>query len=306
MTAHDPDQLRDQITALLGPGYPGPGFTSVTVRGRLGFRDWLLEDLLFTNSEGEGIPARFLRPADGHPPVPALIYAHAHGNRYEMGRDELTEGRPALVGPYAPDLQQLGIAALCLEMPCFGARQHPAEGARAKAHFWRGQTLFGQMLAEQRAGVDYLAAHPVIAQDRIGALGFSMGSTLAWWLAALDPRIRAASALCSFADLGTLVDSGAHDGHGIYMNVPGLLSVARSGQIAGLAAPRALQFAVGLQDWSTPPEAFAQARRDVENAFDKLGAPGRLSFHVAQDFGHQETPAMRAAVLDFLRVALRD
>ena len=65
-----------------------------------------------------------------------------------------------------------------------------------------------------------------------------MGATLAFWLAALDPRMKAVAHLCCFADLETLVASGAHDLHGLYMTVPGLLAVARTGEIAGLIAPR--------------------------------------------------------------------
>ncbi|MFZ5964836.1 alpha/beta hydrolase [Thalassococcus sp. BH17M4-6] len=297
--------MRDALRHLLGNSLPGPGFAEARTETRTDLDGWPLDRLIFRSADGaEDIPTLFLRPPDGHAKVPAVLYAHAHGNRYDRGCDELTAGRPSLQGPYAPDLRRLGIAALCLEMPCFGARQHPGEAARAKALLWQGRTLFGQMLDELQAGVGYLENQPFIDADRIGALGFSMGSTLAWWLAALDPRIRAASALCSFADLGHLVSSGAHDGHGIYMTVPGLLPVARSGQIAGLAAPRALQICVGLQDWSTPKDAFECARADVEEAYRAAGAEAHLTFHVSPDTGHAETPQMRADVLTFLHRTL--
>ncbi len=289
---------RFEISSLLGSGFPANGFQTVTLQGTSDCHGWVLEDLLFTDRSGDIIPAFFLRPPDGHAPVPALVYCQAHGNRYSMGRDELLEGRPALEGAYCSDLVASGISALCIEMPCFGTRQNPGELSRAKALLWRGETLFGQMIAEQTAGVDFLASHPMVQAHKIGALGFSMGSTLAWWLAALDDRIHATAALCSFADLGTLVESGAHDGHGIYMNVPGLLRVARSGEIAGLAAPRALMICVGLQDWSTPEPAFAVGRRDLEAAYKGADT---LEFHVEPDGAHKETPGMRRAVLDFLK-----
>ncbi|MGI3183897.1 dienelactone hydrolase family protein [Nioella aestuarii] len=289
--------LRDRLTKALGAGFPGASFRLTTSQGTRDCHGWILEDLLFETAAGESIPAFFLRPPDGHAPVPALVYCHAHGNRYTMGREELVEGRPSLQGAYAGDLVDLGVAALCLDMPCFGGRQLPSESERAKAALWRGETLFGQMLAEQMAGLSFLADHPSVQGDRLGALGFSMGSTLAWWLAAMDDRVRAASALCSFADLETLVDLGAHDGHGIYMSVPGLLPIARSGQIAGLSAPRALQICVGLRDWSTPEKAFSRGRSDLEAAYD--GQPG-LAFHVEPETAHAETQYMRAAVLQFL------
>lgn len=288
---------RARLSRLLGPGFPGTGFADATRLATADCHGWVLEDLRFASAVDEAIPAYFLRPPEGAAPVPAVVYCHAHGNRYHMGRDELLAGRPALQGAYAADLVAAGIAALCIEMPCFGARAAPDESTRAKAALWRGETLFGQMLAEQRAGVDFLADHPSVRADRIGAVGFSMGSTLAFWLAALEPRIRAASALGSLADLETLVDLGAHDGHGIYMTVPGLLPVARTGQIAGLVAPRALQVGVGLRDGATPEAAVNVARADLEAAY---AAGGRLEVIVDAGAGHEETPMMRAVALQFL------
>lgn len=300
--------LRKRLIQRLGLDSRSMGFTAPRIVEIEDYLGWQIEHLIFQagNGTGEDIPAYFLRPKTGHGPVPALIYAHAHGNNYQTGGVELTAGRPALRGPYAPDLVGAGIAALSFDLPAFGARQHPSEGARAKAHLWQGQTLFGQMLGELQSGVDFLVDQPGVAADRIGALGFSMGSTLGWWLAALDTRVRATSASCSFADLASLVATGGHDGHGIYMTVPGLLPLARSGQIAGLVAPRALQICVGLQDWSTPKPAFDLARADLERAYDAVGAVGQLQFHVEPASGHVETLAMRAAVLGFLMGALSD
>ena len=294
--------MRDDLMHLLGISGQGAGFGRCRTTKVDDDCGWQREHLIFTGegADREDIPAVFLRPPNGHTPVPAVIHAHAHGNRYGTGHTELLDGRPALHGPYAPDLRRLGIAALCFDLPAFGARQKPTESARAKALLWQGRTLFGQMLLELRSGVDFLAAHPVVAPDRIGGLGFSMGSTLAWWLAALDDRLRATSALCSFADLEALVQTGPHDGHGIYMTVPGLLPLARSGQIAGLTAPRALQICVGLKDWSTPEMAFVRGRLDLEAAYATAGAAERLHFHVEPEAGHEESAAMRQAVLAFL------
>jgi len=297
--------LSKKVRRLLGRSFPGHGFADVVVRSRSDCHGWILEDLRFRNAGGETVPAYFLRPPGNHGVAPGLAYCHAHGNNYAIGRDELLNGRPALQGPYARDLVRLGIATLCVEMPCFGARRQTGESSLAKALLWQGGTLFGKMLAEQSAGIDFLTSHPVVQADRIGALGFSMGSTLAWWLAALDERVRAASALCSFADLETPMEAGAHDRHGLYMTVPGLLSVARSGEIAALAAPGALQICVGLDDWSTPKRAFVVGRRDLLDAYEAVGAAAKLHFHV-EPTGHAETPSMRKSVLAFLRRELRE
>lgn len=187
-------------------------------------------------------------------------------------------------------------------MPAFGARQERTESERAKKHLWNGTTLFGQMLEELAAGISFLADHADINETCIGALGFSMGSTHAWWMAALNERVKATVALCSFADLGCLTQTPDHDGHGIYMTVPCLLNHFSTGQIAGLAAPRALMIGVGLQDWSTPERCFEKARKELDAAYSDT--PEALHFHIEPDMGHVETPAMRQASLDFLEAHL--
>ena len=123
-----------------------------------------LEELSFASSTGDTIPAKFLRqPTTG----PAILYCHAHGAAYHIGKSELTEGRPALAGPYLPDLAAAGYSVLCIEMPCFGARAEPAEAPLSKAYHWHGRTLFGRMLAEQVAGFEFLLDQPQTDPDRV-------------------------------------------------------------------------------------------------------------------------------------------
>ncbi len=58
-----------------------------------------------------------------------------------------------------------------------------------KAMLWQGMVLWGMMVYDSYKAVDYLASRPEVDPSRIATLGMSMGSTMAWWLAALDPRI---------------------------------------------------------------------------------------------------------------------
>ncbi|MEL6531541.1 MAG: hypothetical protein AAFN09_03555 [Pseudomonadota bacterium] len=257
-------------------------------------------DLRLSFSDGSVAPAWLALP-DRPAPYPAVFYAHAHGNRYGTGRDELWDGRPALACPYGPDILDLGAAIFCLEMPLFGQRRGD-EAALAKAHAWRGQPLWGRMLAEAQAAFTWLAGRPIIAEDRIATLGLSMGGSQAFWLGALEPRVAAVAHLCCFADMAELIHCGAHDLHGPYLTVPGLLPVARTGQIAGLIAPRPQLVGLGAKDPLTPLGARDRGLADLRAAY---GATGDLSVHLEAETGHQETPAMRRAVLRFLRHALR-
>lgn len=293
----DKSSLRNAVLDLLGGEVGRLSLGSPDVTRDAPFGSARHQELVFGSSLGERIPATLLhQPAPG----PAILYCHAHGAAYGIGRSELLEGRPALTAPYAADLVAMGFSVLCLEMPCFGARADLEEGALSKAHLWHGRTLFGRMLAEQVAGLEWLRRQPIVDPDRIGVIGISMGGTLAWWLAALEPRIAAAVSMSCFADMATLIDAGAHDVHGPYMTVPGLLRLARTGQVSSLAAPRPLLHCIGLRDPGTPLDAVSQARADVESAYGVAGATDALAFHIEADLGHRESDAMRRNVLDFL------
>lgn len=293
---------RDEIIRLLGIDFDAKTISNVTVDcvnnidgGEASYRT------IETNDD-ISIPAILLTPTNIKPTAPAILYCHAHGDRYDIGLHELLDSRPALIKPYAANLLALGYTVLCLEMPCFGQRSAAKEDASSKAALWKGTTLFGQMLAELKLGVDYLISQPQVNANRIATLGISMGGTLAWWLAALDKRIRAVAHMCCFADLGCLIQSGAHDGHGHYMTVPRLLNHCSTGELAGLIAPRAQLVCVGLQDWSTPSACFDIARQKLEHVYKD--AANMLEFHIEPELGHQETEIMRTRVLDFLNTRL--
>ncbi|MFK7893872.1 MAG: alpha/beta hydrolase family protein [Granulosicoccus sp.] len=247
------------------------------------------------------LPAVLVRP-DGEGPFPAVVYCHAHGGRYDIGKKELLEGREALpCGNYASALVNNGIAAICIDLPCFGERVHDIEQALCKRLHWHGDTLFGVMLRELAVCVDYLQSRDDIDTTRIGAMGMSMGSTLSWWLAALDERVKLVAELCCLSDLHTLVREGGYIRHGPYMTVPGLLNETTTGEINALIAPRAHFCAVGLQDVFTPERAFNVVDEYLKECYAHYGQPEHWQTVVSPHTAHEETQAMRSALLRFLR-----
>lgn len=262
-----------------------------------------LRRVRFATRAGEPVPGFLLEPR-GPGPAPAILYVHAHGGRYDIGAREAIDGRGALQGPLGPVLAGLGFRVLALDMPCFGARQALMEGAAAKAAQWRGGSLAGQMLGELASALGWLAADPGTDPARIGVFGLSMGATLGTWLAAVEPRVVALAQLCCFADLAALIERGAHDLHGPYLTVPGLLGIASNGTIAGLVAPRPQFVGLGDADPLTPPEATAPALAELRAAYRAAGAEAALVVHREPRAGHEETPEMRRALLGFLRASL--
>jgi dienelactone hydrolase len=87
----------------------------------------------------------------------------------------------------------------------FGERSHTSEADTFKATLWQGQVLWGMMVYDSLRAVDFLARRPDVDAARLGTLGISMGSTMAWWLAALDERIKATVDICCLTDFHTLL-----------------------------------------------------------------------------------------------------
>ena len=261
------------------------------------------ERVTFETAAGEAVRGIVMRPRSTAA-VPTVLYIHAHGNRYDIGADELLTGRPALQGPLGVELAAAGMASLAIDMPGFGDRATASESALAKARLWRGKSLAGQMLGEQASALDWLAEQPWADANRIGVFGISMGATLGYWLAAVDPRIACVAHQCCYADFATLMETGAHDLHGIYLTIPGLLDLASNGEIAGLVAPRPQLIGIGDLDPLTPPDAVDLALSWTRAAYDAAGAPDDLLLHREPGTGHQESPAMRRAVLSFFATNL--
>jgi pimeloyl-ACP methyl ester carboxylesterase len=301
----DHAKARSKLGRLLGR-FPRPILTIETSeRIKLDQPGIRAEKLQLRSSAGVSIRAILTGPDSEWCDRPAVLYCHAHGNRYAIGASELIEGRPALLPePYGQALAREEFVAFSVDMPCFGGRASDGEQALAKKHLYEGRTLFGQMLAELGGALDFLSRIDGIDANRLGVFGFSMGATHAFWLAALEPRIRAVAHACAFADLETLVTSGAHDLHGLYMTIPGLLKEFSTGQIAALVAPRPQLACLGLLDPLTPADAVGRAMAEVRAGYNRSNALSQFQSLIADDVGHIETDAMRGQVLGFFKSRL--
>lgn len=284
---------RSRFSELLGFEEKPIALLASTIESR---DDYIVEHLRFRigTEEVRGI---LTRPAEVTGRLPAILYGHSHGGGYAIGARELLDGREYLVGPLGPVFARAGYVTLSIDMPIFGERATVSESFVAKALLWHGKSLFGEMLSDHAAALTYLASRDDVDASRIGAFGLSMGCVLSYWLAALDERIAAVAHLCCFADFRTMIELGAHDGHGIYLTVPGLLREADGGTIAALIAPRPQLVCVGEADHLSPPLAVQRAWAELEPAYAAM--PENLQLVSEPGVGHQETPAMREAVLAF-------
>ena len=132
---------------------------------------------------------------------------------------------------------------------------------------WRGQVLWGMMVYDSLRAIDYLVAREDVDAGRVATLGLSMGSTMAWWVAALDERVRVCVDLCCLTDFEALIETRGLDGHGIYYYVPGLLKQFTTAQINALIAPRAHLSLAGNHDRLTPPAGLDRIDAELRRVY---------------------------------------
>ena len=249
----------------------------------------------------ETVPAFLARPRTLNGRAPAILFNHSHGGGYKIGKNEFVDGRSYLQPvPYARELTDLGYVALAIDHWVFGERSHTSEADTFKAMLWQGRVLWGMMVYDSLRALDWLIDRSDVDGARVGTLGISMGSTMAWWLAALDERVKVTVDICCLTDFHTLLAKKALSLHGLYYYVPGLLKHFTTAQINALIAPRAHLGLAGLQDKLTPVEGLDLIDRELTSVYANAGHPERWKL-LRYDVGHMETPEGRREIVAWLK-----
>jgi pimeloyl-ACP methyl ester carboxylesterase len=261
---------------------------------------YLLQELLLELNGFEPVPAWFATPTSGTGPFPAVLYHHAHAGDYAHGKTELIEGRRELrQPPYAEELTRQGYAVLAIDHWNFGARHKRTESSLFKEMLWCGQVLWGMMIFDAVRALDCLASHPAVDPTRIATMGMSMGSTLSWWVAALDERVKVCIDLCCLTDFDELILENGLDRHGLYYYVPDLLNHFSTSTINELISPRPHFSLAGTMDDLTPAAGLDRVDAHLRQVY---GAAGAHDAWLLKRYGcaHEEIPEMRRDILAWL------
>lgn len=292
---------RQELYALLGDLPPRTGPPTARTIAEERYDAYTLETLVLDLNGLEAVPALFVRPHHAAGRVPVVLYNHAHGGDYRLGKTELVRGRDALQPPpYAQALAERGYGALCIDAWAFGDRRGRTESAIFKEMLWRGQVMWGMMVFDSLRAIDYLATRADVDLSRLATLGLSMGSTMAWWVAALDERVRVCVDLCCLTDYQALIESQGLDEHDIYYYVPRLLQHFSAAEINALIAPRPHLSLAGTYDRLTPPAGLDRIDAHLRRVYAAQGASGAWQLR-RYAVGHLETAAMRAEALAFVQ-----
>ena len=303
--ANDPRAQREDLYALLGDLPDRQRRLGARLIGEEERDGYLLETLELDLNGFEPVPALLAKPKKLQGKAPAVLFNHSHSGDYPMGKREFIEGRNTLQDPpYAKLLTDLGYVGLCIDAWVFGERSHTGEMDMFKAMLWQGHVLWGMMVYDSIRALDYLVSRPDVDASRIATLGLSMGSTMAWWLAALDERITVTVDICCLTEFHTLLREKGLGGHGIYYYVPDLLKHFTTADINALIAPRAHLSLAGTRDKLTPVAGLDIIDTELKRVYAEHGAPEKWRL-IRYDEGHKETAAGRREIMDFLKAHLR-
>jgi hypothetical protein len=264
---------------------------------------YTLERLVLDLNGFEPVPALLLIPDKREPRAPGLLYIHWHGGMYDLGKEQLLVGVDAQPA-YAPVCAEKGLVTLAIDSWCFGERKHDENGNAGEEYafkdmIWKGQVLYGMMMFDEFRAMDYLAGRPEVDARRMGVLGMSMGSTKAWWLAALDPRVRVCLDVCCLTDSEELNKVRGLNHHGIYYYVPSLLKHFQTAEINELIVPRAHLSVNGRLDELTPPAGVEKVRDYLMPLYQKYGKADDCHIEMFA-CPHRELPPMRQLILDWM------
>ena len=307
-------EMRRQLWELLGKLPARPKSPKVEIVSCQPCDDYLVEKLKIDNGAGAVAPGYLLLPRERRVKAPAILFCHWHGGDYAVGKEELFQASHCPEPP-GPAFARCGFVVLGIDAYCFGERNGEGPGSleqglegessASKFNLWFGRTLWGMILRDDLIALDYLVTRLEVDPERIGVTGISMGATRAWWLMALDERIKTAVAVACLTRYQNLIEHQAINAHGIYYFVPNFLAHFDTEAVISLLAPRPVLFQTGDQDAGSPADGIRSIEKAVVPAYRLYGKQQNFQNRVYSGLGHVYAPEMWAETLAWMKEKLQ-
>ena len=301
------------VVDSLGDLPPRPSPPHARVVSREQRAGYTLERVSIDNGAASAIPALVLIPEKLKPHAPAILWLHSSTpDKNHLITPNLTTHTEALGDAFV----RAGYVVLAPDALFYGERAEDipggpseayrrdevesfkiAEDRRLKFDLWLGRTTWGMFVRDDQVALDYLCSRPEIDARRIGATGMSMGSTRAWWLAAVDERVAATVGVACLTRYQNLIAHGNLRAHGLYYFGYGLLKHFDTEGVLSLIAPRPFLALTGDLDAGSPVDGIKALEDPVSRVYAANAAAECFKSIVYPDVGHEYTPAMRAEML---------
>jgi len=300
------EDLLLQYQKCLGGPFPEPEPLLPEVREIIQKDGYRIESLTYEVQKGNRIPALLLVPdqvtADN--PAPGIAVWHQHNGEYHLGKSEPAglAGNPMHHTGVA--LVREGYVVLCPDALCFEERQDPTgklkggnfERFEFLRQVVRGRSMAWENVRDMKRAVDLLCERPEVLNDRLGCYGHSMGSTHAWLVGPLEPRLRCIVGNCCLPTYEAIEED--HLLHCFPNFVPGWKKYGDTPEIASLIAPRALHLNFGEKDSGSPIESVRRGLIRIANAYQRTGSPENFTSFIEPDAGHVLSESMLKQTLD--------
>ena len=289
------ERVKRIVVDALGDLPPRPSPLSVRTLSTDPKDGYRIEKFSFDNGAGSVVPGYIAIPEKRQGKLPAILTMHGHSSSKEnmFGYQPTSQDVAAL-------LAKRGYVVLGIDSYFNGERKGtgPAgdlerqergsdqEMSLFKLNLWLGRTLWGMMLRDEQIALDYLLSRPEVDASRIGAQGMSMGSTRAWWLAAIDDRVKAVVGVACFTRYEDLIAIRSLRAHGIYYFVPGILKHFDTEGIMALLAPRPFLALTGDSDAGSPPAGMRKLETILARFYKLYDKPDQFQSIIYPNTGH--------------------
>jgi lysophospholipase L1-like esterase/dienelactone hydrolase len=298
-----PEVLR-MVVQSLGelPARPSPQRVRLVCRElRTGYS---VEHVAIDNGVDGEISALLLLPDRRSKPAPAILWLHSSTPDKTQILTPHTNGGAEPLGEV---FVRAGYVVLAPDAYWHGDRAGTGPSGTApdareqedlfKWNLWMGRTLWGMFVRDDQIALDYLYGRPEVDKTRIGATGMSMGSTRAWWLAAVDEHVTAVVGVACLTRYQNLIAHGQLRQHGVYYFVNGLLKHFDTEGVIALIAPRPYLALTGELDAGSPADGIRVIEDRAGRVYAALNARAQFQSIRYPNIGHSYTPAMRAEMV---------
>ena len=291
---HSKAQLQERITMvrsklweLIG-GMPEKTPLNPRVTGTIDCGAYRIENIVFESFPGVHVTANLYLPTSGKPPYPAILAPVGHSDNgkayhYYQHLYQNLARQGYVVLSYDPFGQGERLQYID---PKTGRSLYGPTGEHSQAG--RPMVLMGESFSLYCAwdgirGLDYLMSRPEVDATRLGCTGQSGGGTMTMYLAALEPRLRAAA----------VSDGNTENVAGPFFDPPGATDDAEQNIVGSLPvgidrgdlllafAPKPLLICYTTHDEGVTyspvyEEATQEIYRELQRVYGLLGAKDRV------------------------------
>ena len=289
--------LRRRLLAAAGVALESSAL-DIREHGTIAMDGYRIVKLTYQSRVNLRVTANLFIP-DGLGPFPAVLNVHGHFSQGKIAVQVAARGHLlAQEGFVVLSVDAIGAGERGTVPGAFDSHGHPGVPL-----FSVGETLLGAQVYDNMRAIDLLESLDYVDGARIGVTGASGGGNQTMWIAALDPRIKAAV---------PVVSVGTFESYVTNMNcwcetLPDGLKISESWGVLGLIAPNPLLILTGQREQLPAflPKEMLRAYGDARKIYALYGSEEKIAYQII-DLPHGYFPEMRRHMLGWFKLWLQD